>query len=91
MTRTWRVFGACGRRQRISFFPSCVYDMSEEGKTCVVEVLNADRTGTNNYSVLRITCDTEEKCERELQAQLSRGLFKNSRFGTVMEIKAEEA
>lgn len=86
MTRTWKVYGANGHRQRESFGKSYRYDFSKDGETRIIEVENSDKTGTNEYSIVRITRDTYEECERELLGQLSDGIFENSRIGKVEEV-----
>lgn len=88
-TRTWKVYGTDGHRQRESFNPSERYDWSQDGRTRILEVINADRTGTNDYTIIRITRDTAEECEQELEGQLSDGAFENSRYGRVEEITEE--
>ena len=88
VTRTWKIYGADGHRQRESFGKSYKYDFSENGKTRIIEVLNSDQTGTNDYSIIRITRDTAEECQEELDGQLSDGIFENSRYGKVEEITA---
>lgn len=83
-TKKWKVYGAEGHRQRESFHPSVRYDWSNsENGTRIVELQNADTTGTNDYSVVIITRDTEELCDLELEGQLSDGIFENSRFGKI--------
>jgi hypothetical protein len=86
ITRTWKVYGAEGHRQRESFHPSCVWDFSKGGTTRIIEVDNHDKTGTNEYSIVRITRDTAEECERELWGQITDGIFENSRTGLVVEL-----
>lgn len=86
VTRTWKVYGAEGHRQRESFNKSTKYDFSENGETRIVEVINSDQTGTNEYSIIRITRDTAEECEEEFDGQLSDGVFENSRTGWFEEI-----
>ena len=80
VTRTWKVYGAEGHRQRESFCGSQKYDFSENGKVRILE------TGTNDYSIVRITRQTAEECQEELDGQLSDGIFENSRFGKIEEI-----
>lgn len=59
VTRTWKVYGTEGHRQRESFFPSYQYDFSnEQNGTRIIEVDNFDKTGTHDYSIVRITRDT---------------------------------
>lgn len=87
VTRTWKVYGADGHRQRVSFSPSVKYDWSDERLgTRILEVRNSDITGTNDYTVVRITRDSAEECERELEGQITDGLFENSRVGRVEEV-----
>lgn len=85
-TRAWKVCGAAGHRQKESFCDSYTYDFSEDGKTRIIEVINADRTGTNEYSIVRITRNTPEECAEELEGQISDGIFENRRTGAVIEI-----
>ena len=86
VTRTWKVYGADGHRQRESFCDSQKYDFSENGKVRILEILNSDQTGTNDYSIVRITRETAEECQEGLDGQLSDGVFENSRFGKIEEI-----
>jgi len=89
VTRSWRVYGAEGHRQRMSFAPSFTWNFSAAGNVRIVEVLNADRTGTHDYSIIRITRADAAQCEQELQAQLWDGAFENSRVGAWEEIKED--
>lgn len=86
ITRAWKVYGSEGHRQRESFHPSYVWDFSKGGTTRIIEVDNQDKTGTNEYSIVRITRDTAEECERELWGQITDGIFENSRTGLVVEL-----
>lgn len=86
VTRTWKVYGSEGHRQRESFCDSQKYDFSENGNVRILEILNSDQTGTNDYSIVRITRQTAEECQEELDGQLSDGIFENSRFGKIEEI-----
>ena len=45
--------------------------------------MNSDITGTNDYSLVKITRNTEEECELEIIGQVSDGIFENSRIGKV--------
>lgn len=87
VTRTWRVYGVEGHRQRESFDNSYKYDFSENGRTRVIEVFNADKTGTNDYSLVRITMNTADECEEELEGQVTDGIFENSRTGKIVEVE----
>lgn len=86
VTRAWRVYGRDGHRQRVSFFDSTDDNFSRDGKTRIISTCNSDRTGTNQYSVVVITKDTAEECERELWGQITDGIFEDSRFGKVEEV-----
>lgn len=88
ITKTWKVYGVDGHRQRESFCNSYKYDFSEDAVR-IIEVENADRTGTNEYSIIKITRNTPEECEKELEGQLSDGIFENSRVGKVIETENE--
>lgn len=85
-TRAWKVYGSMGHRQRESFNPSYSYDWTEGENVRKIDVENSDKTGTNEYSIIRITRNTAEECKRELDGQISDGIFENSRTGKVEEI-----
>ena len=89
VTRAWKIYGAEGHRQRESFCESYKYDLSDGENIRIVEVENSDKTGTNDYSVIRITRNTSEECQKELEGQLSDGIFENSRVGVFEELKGE--
>ena len=86
VTRAWKVYGRDGHRQRESFNASGRYDFSTPGNVRIIELLNSDITGTNDYTIIRITRNTAEECQDELEGQLSDGTFENSRRGRVEEI-----
>ena len=82
VTRAWKVYGTEGHRQRESFFPSYQYDFSnEQNGTRII-----DKTGTHDYSIVRITRDTAKLCAAELNGQISDGIFENSRVGQILEV-----
>ena len=83
ITRTWKVYGAEGHRQRESFNKSYKYDFSKENDVRIIEVENSDKTGTNDYNVVKITRNTSEECQDELDGQIPDGIFENSRDGIV--------
>lgn len=85
-TRTWKVYGRPGHRLKESFNDSYIYDFSEGNKIRIIEVFNSDKTGTNEYSIVRITRNTAEECRAELRGQLSDGIFENQRTGRKEEI-----
>lgn len=86
VTRTWKVYGSEGHRQRVSFFPSKQYDFSQGDDIRIIELINADTTGTNEYTVVRITRNTAQECADEPEGQLSDGFFEDSRTGRVEEV-----
>ena len=86
-TKVFKVYGLSGHRQRESFNKSYAHDFSENGITRSIIVLNADVTGTNDYSVVIINRDSAEDCYDELDGQLSDGIFENSRTGKVEEVE----
>ena len=86
VTRTWKIYGAYGHRQAESFNKSTCYDWSDGDSIRIVSTLNADATGTNDYSIVRITRNTAEECQRELDGQISDGIFENYNVGEVEEI-----
>lgn len=86
VTKSWKIYGADGHRQRESFGKSYKWDFSKENDTRIIKVENSDKTNTNNYSIIRITRNTAEECINELNGQISDGIFENSRVGKVEEI-----
>lgn len=82
VTKTYKVYGAEGHRQRESFNDSYKYDFSKNGNVRIIEVLNSDKTGTNDYSVIKITRNTAEECKTEL----SDGIFENCNTGKIEEV-----
>lgn len=85
-TRTWKVYGESGHRQKESFNDSYVYDFSVGNNIRIISVENSDKTKTNNYSIIRITRNTDEECLAELRGQLSDGIFENANYGEIEEI-----
>lgn len=90
VTRAWKVYGAEGHRQAESFLESTKMDFSVNGEIRILEMINADRTGTNEYSIIKITRNTSEECEEELDGQISDGIFENCRVGLCEEISLTE-
>lgn len=86
ITRAWKVYGADGHRQQVSFEESYIYDFSAPDDVRIIEVENSDKTGTNEYSIVRITRNTAEECESELFGQITDGIFENSSVGKFEEI-----
>lgn len=90
VTKTWKVYGINGHRQKESFNDSYRYNFSAKDITRIIEVFNADKTGTNDYSIIRITRDNAEDCYDELNGQITDGIFENSRVGDVVEVTEAE-
>lgn len=91
ITKTWKVYGRDGHRQRESFCDSYKHDFSNEKVGIrLLTVLNSDVTGTNEYSIVSITRNSAEECIKELEGQLSDGIFENSNTGEVEEIDNSE-
>ena len=89
VTRTWKVYGADGHRQRESFGESVKWDWScPADGVRIFEADNYDKTGTHDYSLIRITRNTYEECDEEMEGQISDGYFENSRVGKVVEVTA---
>lgn len=90
ITRAWRVYGEEGHRQRESFSPSYKYDFSSDRDGMrIIEVFNSDMTGTNEYSVIRITRNTAKECEDEFFGQLYDGIFEDCRTGKYVEVEPD--
>ena len=87
VTKSWKVYGFLGHKQRESFNKSYKWDFSEDDNVRIIEVENSDKTGTNDYTIVRITRNTAEECEAELNGQISDGIFENSNVGDIEEIE----
>lgn len=85
-TKFYKIYGKDGHRQKMSFGESMIYDFSKNGDKRVIEILNSDVLGHNEFSVLGITRNTLEEVESELQAQLDDGLFECCNYGKVEEL-----
>ena len=77
----FKVYGIPNHRQRESFYPSERQDFSTADNVRILETFNSDRTGTNDYNILRITRETREECFEEFEGQLSDGLYENANLG----------
>lgn len=87
VTRTWKVYGMGGHRQKESFGPSVRWDWSDEiDGVRIFEAENFDKTGTHDYSIIHITRNTWEECDEEMEGQICDGYFENARVGDVVEI-----
>lgn len=88
VTKSWKVYGENGHRQRISFGKSFEYDLTGKfGRgVMLLKVDCSDKTGTNDYVIVTITANTADECEREFHGQIYDGIFENSRVGKIEEI-----
>lgn len=90
VTKIFKVYGMEGHRQRESFSPSYKYDFSSPAEGIrIIEVINSDKTGTNEYSIVKITRNTIKECEEEFEGQLVDGIFENSNCGKVVDCGTE--
>lgn len=94
VTKMWKVYGAEGHRQRMSFGESVRDDFTGSNEWIkgirIFEAINADKTGTNDYTIIKITRETAQECDEELEGQISDGYFENARVGKVVEITEKE-
>lgn len=87
VTRTWKVYGRDGHRQSESFGPSVYWDWScKSDGVRIFEADNYDKTGTHDYTIVRITRNTWKECGEEMEGQISDGYFENSYVGDVVEL-----
>lgn len=82
-TRTFRVYGAEGHRQRVSFGPSLEYT-TYSGDHIVER--NSDLTGTNDFTEMVITANSDRDCVKALFGQIYDGAFENARTGKIVEV-----
>lgn len=88
--KAWKVYGAEGHRQSESFYESYKYNWSNEKLVRIIEVFNSDKTGTNDYSIIAITRNSEEECFEELWGQIYDGIFEDCRTGQLVEISLDD-
>lgn len=86
ITRTFKVYGIEGQEQEYSFNSSFRDDFTKGDNIKIIECENFDKTGTHDYSIVKITRNTSEECLEELDGQISDGIFENCRTGKVEEI-----
>lgn len=79
VTKIYKIYGIDGHRQKESFNKS--YTLALKDST--IQILNADHTGSNQYTILSITSETESDCISILDRQLSDGIFENCRTGRI--------
>lgn len=83
-TRFYFIFGKEGHRQRESFNNS--YEFTNYSGTKIT-VFNSNVTKTNLFTLIKITAESKEDCEKVLNGQISDGIFENSEVGFVGETK----
>lgn len=81
MTKTYKING-----KGIGTGESVKYNWTEGENTRIVEVKRADQTGDNNSVIVKITRNTAEECEAELNGQISDGLFENEKVEKITEV-----
>lgn len=81
MIKTWKIKG-----KNIGTGESVKYDWTEGDNTRIVDVERADRTGDKNSVIVKITRNTAEECEAELNGQISDGLFENEKVEKILSI-----
>lgn len=84
VSKYYQVYGKEGHRQRESFNGS--YEFTNYSGTKIT-VFNSNITKTNLFTLVKITAETSEDCEKALNGQISDGIFENSAVGFVGEIK----
>ncbi len=85
-TKAWKLHGLNGHGQRDSFNESNIYDFSEGKNIRIIEIMNADKTLSPKYSLVKITRNTVKECQEELEEQISNGILKNVKAEDVEEI-----
>ena len=82
VTKDYKVFG-----DNISLSPSVKWDWSDESAgTRIFEAINSDITGCSDFSIVRITRDTEEECDKEINGQISDGYFEDKNVDKIMDL-----
>lgn len=89
--KAYKIYGADGHRNAVSFDKSFTWDFSteKEGKRVLI-VLNSDITGTNDYNILIVHRNTAAECEAEKNGQVSDGLYENYRTGKQESVSKED-
>ena len=81
MTKTYKING-----KNIGTGESVRYNWTEDDNIRIVEVKRADQTGETDSVIVKITRNTAEECEAELNGQISDGLFENEKVEKVEEL-----
>ena len=83
--KEYKVYGADGHRQRESFADSFSFKTLNGA---FIMIRNSDMTGTHEYSQVIVLSKNEKSCDEEFEAQLTDGIFENSRTGKIEVVKA---
>lgn len=87
--KAFRVYGKEGHRFRGSFFESRILSLSGF-PAVMMNVINSDITGTNEYSVLKFTCMfgelPNEAFEHMAEVQAYDGIFEGCTIGGIVEV-----
>ena len=86
--KVYHVYGEYGHRQRESFSES--YELLNENDNSIICVHNSDTTGTNYYTEIEIIAKSRKECDEILDAQLTDGIFENSKTGEVVAVRDEQ-
>jgi len=90
VTRAFRVYGKDGYNQWEAGNKSWKSDWTNPHQGIrIVGCLNSDRTGHDDYAVVVICRDDADSCLRELNGQITDGIFENCAFGAVEEVPFE--
>lgn len=84
--KEWKVYGADGHRQRESFADSFSFITLNDA---LIMIGNYDMTGSHEYTQVVIIAKNEKLCDGEFEAQITDGVFENSRTGKIEVVKAE--
>lgn len=86
--KAFRVYGKEGHRFRGSFFESRILLLSGF-PAVMMNVINSDITGTNEYSILKFTCMfgelSNEEFEHMAEVQAYDGIFECCAIGNIVE------
>jgi hypothetical protein len=87
--KAFRVYGKEGHRFRGSFFETRSLLLSGV-PSVIMDVINSDITGTNEYSILKFTCvfgeSPNEAFEHMAEVQAYEGIFECCTIGDIVEV-----
>ncbi len=93
ITRAWKVYGVYDGEvlyaNNVSFYDSFKDDFSKDENVRKIECFCSDKTGTNDFVIVKITRNTAEECLDELNGQITDGIFENCQTGEVEEVNAD--